>query len=287
VTAAYGPSTAKRSRRTNIEIGVLDDAIVAAVEQDKPVTLRGVFYRAMSAGAVDKTELGYRAVGRRLITLRRTGRISYWDITDGTRWITKPRTFDGWQEALDDAATSYRRALWTRSDYALQLFTEKDAISGVILPITDRWDIPLGVLRGYSSESFAWQVGQSLDPYRVNILAQLGDHDPSGVGAWTDFTNKVQAFSPNAYVGCIRIAVTPEQIDELGLPMRPTKTSDSRAKDWVGGSVEVDAIPAPILRALVEDWIAEYVDAHAYSVALEAERSERDILHNLVRGATS
>ena len=147
----YGSSTVNRRRRNRAEVQALDDAIVSAIEQDAPVTLRGVFYRAMSAGAIPKTELGYRAVGRRLIELRRRGRVSYGDITDGTRWITKPKTFGGWEEAIEDAARSYRRALWRSSPYSLQLFTEKDAISGVIVPVTERWDVPLGVLRGYSS----------------------------------------------------------------------------------------------------------------------------------------
>ena len=65
LTDVYGPSTVKRVRRSSTQIELLDAASICAVEQDKPVTLRGVFYGAM-AGAVAKTELGYRTVGRRL-----------------------------------------------------------------------------------------------------------------------------------------------------------------------------------------------------------------------------
>ena len=279
---AYGPSTVKRARRSSVQVELLDAAIIRAVEQDKPVTLRGVFYRAMTAGAVPKTELGYRTVGRRLVQLRRDGRVSYRDITDGTRWITKPRSYDGWREALEDSALTYRTALWTRSHVALQLFTEKDAISGVILPITESWDIPLGVLRGYSSESFAWTVGQSMDRHRTNIIAQLGDHDPSGVGAWHDFTNNVAAFAPFSDIQCIRLAVTPAQIEAFNLPMRPTKTSDTRAANWNGGSVEVDAIPAPQLRIIVDDWISQHIDEHDLYVLQTAEDEERAILTSLL-----
>jgi len=73
----YGASTVKRVRRTNAEIAELDAAIIAVVEQDWPVSLRGVYYRAVSAGAVEKTENGYPTVGRRLLELRRGGRIPY------------------------------------------------------------------------------------------------------------------------------------------------------------------------------------------------------------------
>ena len=50
-------------------------------------------------------------------------------------------------------------------------------------------------------------------------------------------------FAPSAGVVFERLAVTPDQIHELGLPTRPTKASDSRAKGFDGGSVEVDATP--------------------------------------------
>lgn len=46
-----------------------------------------------------------------------------------------------------DAAASYRRALWHDQDTEPVVFTEKDAISGVLYPVTSDWDVPLGVLR--------------------------------------------------------------------------------------------------------------------------------------------
>jgi hypothetical protein len=247
------------------------------------VTLRGVFYRAMSAGAVPKTELGYAAVGRRLVQLRRQGRVSYRDITDGTRWVFKPRSYDGWQEALAESANSYRQALWNRSEYRLQLFTEKDAISGIIAPITHAWDISLGVLRGYASESFAWSVGQSMSDQHVNGLAQLGDHDRSGVGAWQDFSRKVAEFAPGARIVFHRLAVTPEQITDWNLPLRPTKTKDSRAKGWIGGSVEVDAIPAPTIRSLVEEWIARFHDPDELQTLAAIQNAEQETLRSFLQ----
>jgi hypothetical protein len=260
---------------------------VEAVAADHPVTLRGVFYGVASAGAVDKTETGYDLIGRELLKLRRAGRVSYADITDGTRWISRPTTWGGLEEMLEDAAASYRRALWHDQPAEVQVFTEKDAISGVILPVTRRWDVPLGVLRGYSSESFAWTVAQSIigAPGEVFVY-QLGDHDPSGVDAWRDFTRKVMDFTGAAAyfdsgglaVHFERIAVTEDQIRDLGLLTRPTKRSDSRAAKFRGESVEVDAIPAPRLRQIVEDAITQHIDPEALRITRYYEQSEREIL---------
>lgn len=288
---SYGSSPVKRHRRSAVELAEVDEAIVAAVRDEHPVTLRGVYYRVVSAGAVDKTENGYRLVGRQLIKLRRAGIIPHAWITDGTRWVTSPTTWRDMDEMLNDAASSYRRALWHGTDDEVMIFTEKDAISGVILPITDRWDVPLGVLRGYSSESFAHSVAESIIYTNTSragrtFVYQLGDHDPSGVDAWRDFTTKVTAFvnrRPDIAEHVIfeRLAVTEAQIVEMNLPTRPTKKKDSRAGSFEGESVEVDAIPAPLLRELIEDAIVQHIDAHHLEVTRAAEESEREILRRI------
>lgn len=284
MTGVYGASTVGRRRRTGEELATLDEAIIEAVEVEAPVTLRGVFYRCVSAGAIEKTELGYRAVGRQLIALRRAGRVSYRDITDGTRWIVKPDSYDSVEAALTETARLYRRNLWSRSPFRIAVFTEKDAITGVIMPVTEEWDVPLGVLRGYCSESFAWRVAAGLNRQRHNLLVQLGDHDPSGVGAWDDFQKKVSGFAPAVSVEFHRLAVTEEQIAIHALPTRPTKTSDPRSKGWEGGeSVEVDAIAAPELRRILGAFIAQHVDHHQLEVLRTVEAEERGWLETLAR----
>lgn len=299
VTSSYGSSTVKRRRRSQAELVDLDDAIVAAVEQDQPVTLRGVYYRVVSAGAIEKTENGYRAVGRRLLALRRDGRLPYSAITDGTRWISKPTTHTSLDTMLADAAISYRRALWHDQQVDVHVFTEKDAISGVVLPITEQWDVPLGVLRGYCSETFAHNVAEAIIAAGKPVfIYQLGDHDPSGLDAWRDFREKVEGFVRAAweemygrYVTCPavfeRLAVTEEQIEHMELPTRPTKRSDTRARTFVGGSVEVDAIPAPALRQLVSDAITQHINVEAWRLTEEVESQERVLLQTLAQGGWS
>jgi hypothetical protein len=279
VTAVYATSPVKRRRRTNAELAEVDAAIIAAVEMEHPVTLRGVFYRVESAGAVEKSEAGADLVGRQLLKLRRNGRVPYSSITDGTRFTRKPSSYNDLNSMLDTAAASYRRALWNDQAVDVHIFSEKDAITGVIYPVTAQWDVNLGVLRGYSSESYAWNVAEALKGTSWPVyMYQLGDHDPSGVDAWRDFEKKVRGFAPDADVHFERLAVTPEQIELFNLPTRPTKTSDSRSGNFVGGSVEVDAIPPSSLRAIVEDAITQHIDREALRLTRLAEQSEREIL---------
>lgn len=217
-----------------------------------------------------------------VLKLRRAHALPYSWITDGTRYILKPNSWTELDEMLEDAAASYRRMLWHNQPINVQLFTEKDAITGVISGVTAEWDVPLGVLRGYSSESFAWEVAESLPTWKPTIMYQLGDHDPSGVDAWRNFADKVAAFAPNVDVTFERLAVLPEQIDAWNLPTRPTKRTDTRAAGFVGGSVEVDAIAPNLLRTIVRRAIEQHIDPDKLKLTRSVEASERDGLARMI-----
>jgi len=284
----YRASPVKRSRRTNAELDLIDKAIIDSVATERPVSLRGVFYRVVSAGAIEKTEAGYNVVGRQLIKLRRSGRVPYSYITDGTRIMRKPATWSHLDEMLEDAAASYRRALWHDQDTEVIVLSEKDAISGVVLPITARWDVELGITRGYSSVTFCHSIAQTIlantEMGKTTFVYNLGDHDASGVDAWRDVVKKVRGFAPGASAEFERIAVTEAQIEEHQLPTRPSKGSDSRAKGFGGESVEVDALPASVLRRVVEEAITQHLDPDAYRLTMSVEDSERTVLANMVGG---
>jgi hypothetical protein len=283
--AVYRPSAVKRARRTDVQLADIDDVILQVLLDEHPATLRGTFYRVMSAGAVAKSEAGYKLVGRQVLKLRRSRDLPYSWITDGTRYFVKPDSWNDLDEMLEDAAASYRRMLWRDQDINVQMFTEKDAITGVISGVTAEWDVPLGVLRGYCSESFAWSVAETLSRRKPTVMYQLGDHDPSGVDAWRNFAEKVAAFAPDAEVTFQRLAVLPEQIYTLDLPTRPTKRTDSRSAGFVGESVEVDAIAPSKLRAIVRNAIEKYIDPAALALTRSVEASERDTLTEIIGGA--
>lgn len=276
----------RRKRPTRTELAELDAAIITAVATETPVTVRGVFYRVVSAGAVEKTEKGYSAVQRRLLHLRRSGQVPYSSITDGTRLRLKPDSWTDVEQMLEDAAASYRRALWNDQAAEVIVISEKDAISGVVYPVTAEFDVELCITRGYSSETFTHSIAQTVRQNdlrgKTTFVYQLGDHDPSGVDAWRSFGERVREFARSrpyeARVHFERIAVTPEQIALWNLPTRPTKASDSRAARFVGESVEVDAIPASTLRDIVRGAIEQHVDPEALRLTRLAEDSERDVL---------
>ena len=105
------------------------------VSEMQPMTVRQVFYQATVRGFVDKSEAGYSKVQINLVHMRRSGDLSYEWLADNTRWIRRPTTYDSVQAAIDDTARFYRKSLWRDIDGYVEVWLEKDALSGVVFPI--------------------------------------------------------------------------------------------------------------------------------------------------------
>jgi hypothetical protein len=130
MTELYKASHVKRQRATKEEVIFRRTHIYRIVEEMKPMTVRQVFYQSTVHNIVEKS------------------------ITDGTRLQRKPQTFSGVEEALQDTAAFYRKALWRDASSYVEIWLEKDALSGVVYPVTSLYDVPLMVARGYASLSF-------------------------------------------------------------------------------------------------------------------------------------
>lgn len=109
---SYPASLIKRTRSTKAEVERRRDALYDIVEGSRPATVRQIFYLATVAGLVPKTENGYAIVQTDLTLLCRSGVLAYDWLTNSTRWQRKPHTFNGVEEALEDTARFYRKALW-------------------------------------------------------------------------------------------------------------------------------------------------------------------------------
>lgn len=279
MSGAYGASTARRQRSTRSEMTSLHDSLFEIAERLRPLTVRGLFYQAEIAGLIPKTERGYRRVQRATVEMRRAGRLPYAWLTDGTRLRQRPRTWRNAGEAARATAQFYRRTLWGAGSPSIELWVEKEALSGVLWPVADEWDVPLYPARGYSSLTFLHGAAEELRTAgRPAFIYHLGDHDPSGVDAAHKIERELRRLAPEVPIHFERLAVLPEQIQRWNLPTRPTKASDPRSRSWEGESVELDAIPAPDLRKLAEAAILRHIDLRALDAAMVAEASESELL---------
>ena len=280
---AYRTSLIKRHRSTKVEVEQRRQDLYDIVSAAQPMTVRQVFYQATVRGIVEKAESGYAKVQTDLTLMRRAGELPYGWLADNTRWQRKLRSFDSVQEALENAARLYRKNLWTDADSYVEIWLEKDALAGVVLPITAMYDVPLMVARGYASLSFLHNAAEYINELPVPAyIYHLGDFDPSGVNAGERIETSLRELAPSAEIYFERIAVTEQQITAWNLPTRPTKATDTRARNFGSISVELDAIEPNRLRDIVSDAIEEHLPEHQYEVLKAAEQSEREVIARLV-----
>jgi hypothetical protein len=258
--------------------------IIDIVAEVGPATVRQVFYQASVREIVSKDESGYSKVQYLLVKLRRSGEIDYDSIVDNTRYPIQPATFETPADALEDAADGYRKSLWADIDARVEIWLEKDALTGVVEPVTSKYDVALMVCRGYSSITFLYENATVLARSgKPAFVYHLGDSDPSGENAAEVIEHELREYAPGAEIHFERLAVTREQIRDWRLPSRPTKTSDKRAAAFGNRrSVELDSIDPNRLRKLVEDAINRHMSKKLYARLMKAEEAEQDEIRELV-----
>ena len=270
----------KRKRRTKDDMDRLKLGLYVILADYHPQTVRGVFYQAVKRGMIEKTEVEYKnAVQRNLVTMRESGEIPFSWITDNSRWMRKPNSFSGVYEALEDAQHFYRKALWDSQPDYVEFWMEKETLSGIVHPVTAKYDIPLMITHGFSSISFIYESAKHIKSIaKPTYIYSLTDHDKAGKDLSSHIENKLRAYAPNCEIHFKRIAVTPEQIELFNLPTRPPKKRDTGFNECV----ELDAIPAPQLVKLVEQKILSHIEKDAYEQHLLIEEAERESFNQVL-----
>lgn len=274
---------ASGKRRTKAEMARFRLALHRVVEEHGPLTVRGAFYQMVARG-LPKTESDYGRVQDELVKMRRAERlpvVPYGWIVDGTRWQRKPQTYSSLDRMLRESIQTYRRAVWDDQDVYCEVWCEKDALAGVLLPVTSEWDVPLMVSRGFSSVTFLYEAAEAIVAQdKPAFIYLFTDHDRSGRLIADKIEEDLTGFAPGAEIHCVRAAVTEEQIEELDLPTRPAKrTGDPPA-------VELDAIRPADLRSIVRDCIERHVDPDALRRTQAVEAEERETLRRISRRAS-
>ena len=277
------PRVIKRQRRGKAAMEDICAAIFSELEETHPQTVRHVFYRMASLDVVPKQErLGYQTVKIQLLKMRKDGRVPWAWIADATRWQRKPRSYGSLEEALKRTAEFYRRDIWRQAEHYVEVWCESDSIAGIIMEVTAEYDVPLMVSRGFSSATYLWNAAQYIAKVGKPVYVYyFGDWDPSGKIIPQVIERELRQHAPNAEIHFDRIAITSEHIQDLELPTKPPKSS-THSKGFKGGTVEIEAMPVPVLLDLVRDCIEQHIDQRHLEVLEAAEESERGILAGML-----
>jgi 5S rRNA maturation endonuclease (ribonuclease M5) len=274
------------------ELAALDDALVRIVATNRPITVRGVFYRAVAKGLVPKDETkGYRVVQRRLVKLRLEDRIPYGWITDGSRTVHGYVRYRDANEFARTVKYRYRQDYWRDADEYVEVWVEKEAMVGVLKPVVlDEFGLDLYVTRGFPSITYLQEAAEDINleerPIYVYVLT---DFDPYGRNIAERIEEELieRCWDVELYVE--RIAVTEEQIGLYSLPTRPTKKSRRKGATYYerthgAVSVELDAFPPNELRRIVTERIERHMNPWQLEQMRMVEREEREGLAQLLAG---
>ena len=241
------------------------------------VTLRQLYYQLVSRDIIPNKISEYAKLSGLLTDGRYNGEIDWDAIEDRIRIPKLPNTFEDISSLIDSAISCYQLDRWEGQEYYIELWTEKDALSSVIIPIINKFQVPFIVNRGYSSASAMYKAKERLlEQDKKIIIFYLGDHDPSGLDMDRDIQERLEEFEVELEV--IRIGLTMEQIKGYNPPPNPAKTTDPRSTGYIEkfGEVswEVDALSPEVLQELITSSILEYLNTKKYEQVKKKEQKD-------------
>lgn len=266
-------------KETQILLGQILKVADLYQSQGYKLTLRQLYYQLVVQNIFANLQKNYAKLSDLLGEARMCG-LCDWDvIEDRIRVPRFPNEWDDINDAMNTLIAVYRRKRWHNQENYVEVWVEKDALSGVLEPITQHYHVHLLVNRGYSSISamhdsalrfkYAERNGKSC------FLLYFGDHDPSGEDMVRDIKNRLREF--RAVVQVDKVALTREQVDDHQLPPNPAKTTDPRARGYIAEhgdqSWELDALPPATLNELLTNALDEIIDSDLY----EAQKALEDI----------
>lgn len=277
------------------------------------ISVRFIFYRLVGNYGYDKTEQAYNNLAELLVKARRARLIPFSAITDddpaagGGSWGWDSRAeFLNSLKDVDHFSLDQMR----NQPFAIELWSEDKGSVPMLAGITRGYPIQIYTTGGFSSVTVTHQIAQRVLGRNIpTIFLHIGDYDPSGESIFKSMSQDVGAFVSDD-LGCtwdpdtgqtyygddmgdsdvcdfrpIRVALTGEQAEEWGLETAPPKKTDSRSRNWIGDTVQVQAMTEEQMRNTVIEKIDEFFDHDVRTAIIEQENQEREEMAPLVSKA--
>lgn len=182
--------------------------------------------------------------------------------------------------------------------YRLVLVGEKSSLHPVLSQVAARYQCDLYLPTGEISDTRAYQMARNAtEDGRPLVCFYVSDADPSGWQMPISLSRKLQAFKaaefPELEFEVHRVALTPGQVHEYGLPSTPLKDTEKRADRWQAAmgcaQTEVDALAAlrpELLERITREAVSPYFDstlgARVWAVEREWQQAAQRILDEAV-----
>lgn len=183
-------------------LSVINSIIEEYRQEGYVLTLRQLYYQLVSRDIILNKKSEYAKLSTLLTKGRMAGIVDWNAIEDRNRIPYIPYWVSGVEDAIEDTIRQYRLNRQKGQSYYIELWVEKDALSGVLKRITEYYHIRLIVNKGYSSTSAMYdahkRVRDNLLEGKKVVILYLGDHDPSGLDMIRDINKRTKAFIGNS-----------------------------------------------------------------------------------------
>lgn len=274
--------------------------------QGYTLTLRQLYYQFVARGWLANKQQNYKRLGDILNKSRLAGLIDWDSIEDRIRVMRERAHWEHPNDVIKSAAHSWGMDLWKGQSYRPEVWIEKDALASVAERVCVKWDVPLLVCRGYTSQSAMkeaadrfvdWLNGRAAVPANSDsgraaeegrapaqpIVFYLGDHDPSGIQMAHDINGRLRMFTGQNNI-LRRIALTMKQVEQFNPPPNPAKETDSRYKQYVDEfgeeCWELDALHPKFIAQTIEKAIKSVVELEQWKARQALQEAHRSDIQN-------
>ncbi|MBA7617441.1 hypothetical protein ES703_24755 [subsurface metagenome] len=256
------------------------------------MTLRRIYYVLLGKGLIEpsgKKGSPYMSLSKLLVKAREEGEIDWKIIIDRTRRIIQRLTFPDYDEAFKWICKYYRKDSMLLQKNYVEVWIEKDAISGNVTNITWNIDVPLMPGKGWGSVTTihnAYERIAELTGKRLQVvILYVSDFDPEGFHIPKVVKEKFTLYGlPDPKVK--RIALTEGQIKKFNLRKNVgfTISEKQREKEYVRDYIkkygvvqyEIDALPVAELNKIIEKELKKLVDFKIPEISDKESREEVD-----------
>lgn len=259
------------------------------------LSLRQLYYQLVARDYIENSVRSYKRTGELVAAARMAGLVDWDMIEDRNRETVMNAHWQSPAEIIRAAANGFRIDRWEGQPAYCEVMVEKDALSGILLPVCRELDVRFAANKGYSSASAMYEAGKRFRAVASDYdsraeeyhLFYLGDHDPSGIDMTRDVRKRLLTFiglGEDFPLEVHRLALNYDQVEQWNPPKNPAKESDSRYADYARRfgelSWELDAVEPRTLATLLREAILELIDSDIWrEVAGKEARMCADLEH--------
>jgi hypothetical protein len=201
------------------------------------LTLRQCYYQLVARGLLANKVSEYKRLGALVSNAREAGLVDWDAIEDRTRAARQVTTWDNPGDIVEAAANQYKEDILAGQAIRPEIFVEKEALAGVLLPLAAELRVTCLSCRGYVSSSEMFDSAyrryrRIIDAGQTPVVIHLGDHDPSGLDMTRDIRRRLALFAGQE-IEVQRIALNMDQIEKFNPPPNPCKETDARYGAYV------------------------------------------------------